>query len=120
VAIAAQSCDRNPATSAHAPHHRGAGVGLRALDTELRRSGPNWVSRVEQMRLSGCDIRRFLEVSAVQGANKERWRELCEQAAVEQDPKKLLELTKQINELLEAKQGRLSRDTPPVTPNGSK
>ena len=56
----------------------------------------------------------------MQGANKERWRELCEQAAVEQDPKKLLELTKQINELLEAKQGRLSRDTPPVTPNGSK
>jgi len=27
VAIAAQSCDRNLATSAHAPHHGGAGVG---------------------------------------------------------------------------------------------
>ena len=56
----------------------------------------------------------------MQGANKERWRELCKQAAVEQDPKKLLELTEQINELLEAKQGRLSHNTPPVTPNDSK
>jgi transposase len=27
------------------------------------------------------------------GENKERWRELCEQVAVEQDPKKLVELT---------------------------
>ena len=27
VAIAAQSCDRNPATSAHTPYHRGAGWG---------------------------------------------------------------------------------------------
>ena len=32
---------------------------------------------------------------------QERWRELAEQAAREQDPKKLLELTKQINEILD-------------------
>jgi hypothetical protein len=55
----------------------------------------------------------------MQGGNKERWRELCEQAAVEQDPNKLLELIKQINDLLDAKRRRLSHDTAPVTPNGS-
>src|SRR5580704_17811167 len=32
VAIAAQSCDRNPATSAHAPTIEGQGWGVRALD----------------------------------------------------------------------------------------
>ena len=42
------------------------------------------------------------------GKNKERWRELCEQAAAEQDPKKMLELIKEINRLLEAKQVRLN------------
>ena len=49
----------------------------------------------------------------MQGANKERWRELCEQASVEQDPEKLLELTREINELLARKQGRLSHNTRP-------
>jgi hypothetical protein len=43
----------------------------------------------------------------MQGQNKERWKERCEQAAVEQDPKKLLELTRQINDLLLGKQHRL-------------
>jgi hypothetical protein len=43
----------------------------------------------------------------VQGEKKERWEELCAQAAVEQDGKKLLELVKQINELLEEKERRL-------------
>jgi hypothetical protein len=42
----------------------------------------------------------------MQGANKERWRELCEQAATEQDPKKLLSLIEEIDKLLEAKQHR--------------
>ena len=32
---------------------------------------------------------------------QERWRELAEQAEREQDPKKLLELAKQINEILD-------------------
>ena len=49
----------------------------------------------------------------MQGANKERWRELCEQAAVEQDPKRLLELTKEINDLLLGKQHRLDASSPP-------
>jgi hypothetical protein len=39
----------------------------------------------------------------------ERWKELCAQAAVEQDPQKLLELTRQINDLLLGKQRRLER-----------
>ncbi len=37
----------------------------------------------------------------------ERWMELCKQAAVEQDPQKLMALVKEINDLLEAKERRL-------------
>jgi len=43
----------------------------------------------------------------VQGPIKERWKELCEQAAVEQDPKKLYELIIEINRLLDEKYNRL-------------
>jgi hypothetical protein len=43
----------------------------------------------------------------MQGDTAERWRKLCEQAAIEQDPKKLLELAEEINRLLEAKEQRL-------------
>ena len=39
--------------------------------------------------------------------NKERWQELCALAAVEQDPDKLMELVKEINELLNEKEARL-------------
>ena len=39
--------------------------------------------------------------------NTERWMELCKQAAVEQDPTKLLKLVQEINNLLEAKERRL-------------
>jgi hypothetical protein len=37
---------------------------------------------------------------------EERWRQLCAEAAVEQDPKKLMELVKEINRLLDLKQQR--------------
>jgi hypothetical protein len=50
----------------------------------------------------------------MQGENKERWKVLCEQAAGEQDPKKLHELIREINELLEAKETRL-KGNPPKT-----
>ena len=40
--------------------------------------------------------------------NEERWKLLCELAAKEQDPQKLLELTREINQLLLFKQHRLS------------
>jgi hypothetical protein len=43
------------------------------------------------------------------GLNEERWRELCEQVVVEQDPKKLIELTTEIYRLLEEKRRRLQR-----------
>jgi hypothetical protein len=43
----------------------------------------------------------------MQGPNLERWQELCRQAATEQDPKKLLELTAEINRLLQEKENRL-------------
>jgi len=36
--------------------------------------------------------------------NEERWRQLCAQAAVEQDPDKLMELVKEISRLLEIRQ----------------
>ncbi len=48
----------------------------------------------------------------MQGERKERGMQLCEQAAVEQDPKKLMELVEEINALLEEKERRLAI-TPP-------
>ena len=40
--------------------------------------------------------------------NEERWKDLCRQASVEQDPRKLSELIKEINEVLAKKQGRVA------------
>ena len=45
----------------------------------------------------------------MQGETGERWRQLCERAAVEQDPHKLLQLVREINQLLEAKERRLQQ-----------
>jgi hypothetical protein len=39
--------------------------------------------------------------------NTERWMQLCAQAAIEQDPDKLLALVQEINDLLEEKERRL-------------
>jgi len=39
--------------------------------------------------------------------NEERWKELCKQASVEQDPDKLSELVTEINRLLKEKADRL-------------
>lgn len=49
--------------------------------------------------------------------NREKWRELCEQAAKEQDPEKLMELIAQINQLLEAKERRLKSNPSGTDPN---
>ena len=43
----------------------------------------------------------------MQGEQKERWKVLCEQVVVEQDPEKLMELVREINDLLEGKERRL-------------
>jgi hypothetical protein len=48
----------------------------------------------------------------VQDGNKERWKLLCEQASVEQDPERLRELIKEINRLLDEKSDRLKGGTP--------
>jgi hypothetical protein len=40
------------------------------------------------------------------GNRKERWFQLCQQAAVEQDPVKLVQLITEINDLLEEKEKR--------------
>jgi len=69
-----------------------------------------------------CSIQYIPDISAndklpvrgephLQGKNKELWLELCEKAANEQDPEKLMILVRQINDLLEAKERRL-RGTP--------
>ena len=44
--------------------------------------------------------------------NEERWKQLCAQAAQEQDPLKLQDLVQEINRLLEAKRNRLSQTLP--------
>jgi hypothetical protein len=41
------------------------------------------------------------------GEKKERWLQLCELAASEQDPAKLLRLVEEINRLLQEKEQRL-------------
>jgi hypothetical protein len=43
----------------------------------------------------------------LKGEKREIWMHLCEQAAVEQDPDKLMDLIKEINRLLEEKELRL-------------
>ena len=45
----------------------------------------------------------------MQGERRERWLDLCMQAAEEHDPMKLLALITEINDLLEAKEERLKR-----------
>jgi len=46
----------------------------------------------------------------MQGEKKERWMQLAEQAAVEQDPVKLLQLIQEINRLLAEKEERLIKN----------
>ena len=51
----------------------------------------------------------FWSLAAMQ--DKEQWRRLCEQAAVEQDPARLLELIQEIDRLLGEKDKRLKGQT---------
>ena len=46
----------------------------------------------------------------MKGETGERWRTLCEQAAEEQDPKRLMELIEEINRHLETKEERRLRE----------
>jgi hypothetical protein len=45
--------------------------------------------------------------SVMRGKTRELWEQLCEQAAIEQDPVKMLELISEINRLLSKKEERL-------------
>jgi hypothetical protein len=45
----------------------------------------------------------------MQGETKERWKQLCEQAAREQDSDRLMKLVEEIVRLLHEKQGRLKK-----------
>lgn len=47
----------------------------------------------------------------MKGEKREIWMHLCEQAAVEQDPDKLMDLIKEINQLLEEKERRLKGES---------
>jgi hypothetical protein len=47
----------------------------------------------------------------MEGEARERWLSLCEQAASEQDPERLMELVSEINRILEDKERRLLGQT---------
>ena len=49
------------------------------------------------------------EAYAMKGETKEHWTQLCQLAASEQDPDKLLALVKEINRMLEEKEKRLQQ-----------
>ena len=51
------------------------------------------------------------------GDGKERWIELCGQAAIERDPTKLLALTSEIIRLPEEKEARLQTNPSPTRAN---
>ena len=48
----------------------------------------------------------------MQGETKEHWVDVCERAATEQDPERLMMLIKELNDLLTQKQERLQKNRP--------
>ena len=55
----------------------------------------------------------------MQGQYAELWRELCQQAAVEQDPVKLMQLVSEINRMLLEKEERLHRQRQEIRKQGA-
>lgn len=53
----------------------------------------------------------------MQGQTRDRWLVLCEQAAIEQDPDKLMALIREITALLEVKEQQLHRVTAEQKPD---
>jgi hypothetical protein len=51
-----------------------------------------------------------MEDHVMQATTKETWMHFCEQAAVEQDPDKLVQLVKEIDRMLGEKETRLLRE----------
>ena len=54
-----------------------------------------------QLREKWRSETHYLEVTALRGEIKERWRELCERAVVEQDPDRFLATIQELLEVLE-------------------
>ena len=52
----------------------------------------------------------------MRGEAKERWMQLAEQAANEQDPEKLIKLVDEINQMLKAKEDRLNKEAESKNP----
>jgi len=87
---------------------------LRLKSASGATSGTNWRFQDRGNVAEFCYIPRVWYISRfrggdMQGDRGERWRKLCEQAAVEQDPVRLLELTDEIVRLLDEKSERLQR-----------
>jgi hypothetical protein len=57
-----------------------------------------------------------LELPVMQEEIKERWLELCEQAASEQNSEKLVALVQEINRMLDEKEQRLKSHKPATAP----
>jgi hypothetical protein len=53
----------------------------------------------------------------MQGQAKERWMQLCERAAVEQDSVKLMALVSEINRMLDEKEHRIKQQRAKTTEN---
>ncbi len=52
----------------------------------------------------------------MQGKVKEEWKQMCEQAAIEQDSEKLMALVTEINRMLDEKEQRLTNGKPAKAP----
>ena len=52
----------------------------------------------------------------MQGKVKEEWIQICEQAAIEQDSERLMDLVTEINRMLDEKEQRLKRGEPAKAP----
>lgn len=63
------------------------------------------------MRVRDIKKPKVLRRLLLKGQKKEIWMQLCERAATEQDPDKLMDLIKEINRLLEEKERRLKGDS---------
>ena len=53
----------------------------------------------------------------MKGEKLEQWRQLCELAAIEQDPERLIALVREINRLLEEKEQGLKHSQQPTSSN---
>jgi hypothetical protein len=77
------------------------------------------MSGIEHSKAGSAWYKRFRFRACLMQENEEKWRQLCEQAAEEQDPDKLMELIAEINRLLAAKDNRL-RGKPSGLDSGAK